>query len=240
MDDHKSAGDWAGAAALTIPLILVTLVRADDLGAVFTLLTIGLAVLAGWSLVSWLRIRRDPNASRLRRRKAAGPPVGFTLGVLGVAFTWPTPYEPPPREQPRAAGINFGVKINRHFENVTTRILDRSPTAADADVAQTRGPEAVPVVRFASDGANLTLLVQHNALCEPAAVLFGPGGTDVVVVFARYEKFASDPPESALHCRIGESDMWSWHSTVTVALPTGVTPSTVTDVGASGSARPAR
>jgi hypothetical protein len=152
-----------------------------------------------------------------------------------TVLIWPGPKPLTTEERDTA---RYGAKINRHVDGVTSRVLDRTPTVADAGTG--REPvKAVPIEKYARDGQVLTLVVLHSALCEPVEVLLALAGTslEVVVFVAPYEIYASSPPSDPPSCRIADrSDPFAWHTALDVVLPAGLTASAVRDVGAGGPA----
>lgn len=139
-DRHLRLGGVAVGGALTAIVGL----RAGAIPFLVVVVLVGLAVLAGvWFRPQLIRWRGMPSRSSV-------VPLGpnpFELVALAVVMTvlvWPDPRPPTAEERD---STRYGLKINRHADRVTSRVLDRTPTVGDASRSRCCSPRAAPASR---------------------------------------------------------------------------------------------
>jgi hypothetical protein len=204
-----------------------------DLGPVLTLILLILslvpAVTVRWTFIAISRAGR----SRHARRGATLPVVIPAISVVFAVAAWGQPKQLTVEE---LDATRFGVKVDQHVRSPRVKVtfVNRRPTLSDAD-----GGTAVPVEQYALDGRLLTLLIGHNGLCLPSAVVLGRGPTalDVVVVVTPLK--GTSPAD----CRPAPGRPYNMHTAIDVDLPDRLDARDIDDVGAGGAAslaKPAR
>jgi hypothetical protein len=235
-------------AGLAGSLVALVAWQAEALGLLGVLGLVAMALVAGESL------RFALAADELARQTGPGSSAPAMLGALTailsltvVALVVVTGLATGPPPAPPVTALDsrrFGVSIFDHESSVPTRTLSGPPTLADADVA---GGVAAPVERYHLENGVLTLVVSHHLTCRAAAVLLGPDAAapgavlDVVVVYGPSRLTPSAAPSgSAQGGGCQPENPLVVRSVVEVAVPAGLSASTVRDVGGDGAAKPVR
>jgi len=222
-DGGRTRGVRLGEAAVGGGLVAIIAIRAGTLPGLVVFLLVGTSILAAATVKAFASTPPSSKPWVFRRDQWPGMPVVvLALVVVGAVVVWPGP------TAEKRDSETFGVPVSRHVSGVKARLVDHSPTLADATITD---GTAVPVERYLLEGLRLTLVVSHNATCTLAEVLVS-WAEDVIDVVVVYGPSAS----TSGVCRADPSGLFARRSALEVTLPPGVGGARVRDVGASGPA----